>query len=571
LLQISIFEDYDGIPSNEFEVNHGSVSIEKNNNGQFVYNITHSGYLKVVVSGGGLSAEEIVKSDCLPPPAPEMSYDWQSVTAYSPFRAHFKLVADGHTSIDAERSYYIYKNLDGIEQFRYGIPAFSIGIIRETASEIAMRGVLTFVLYDFLGNVAEYDFDYDLYRGIITPQPIVEITPTSGYTQALTVSMSWGASFDTQPEFPREYETEALGGQVQKFNYTEPFEITDVNIVSLRVYYYPAEGVKTSVLISNILGRIDKTPPQIVGELIYDIDITKSQSAVVRIRATDALSGIKQIILSGSGFSDRLFTDNANGDYVCDITNITSFYIQIKDNADNIRTVNVTEVPFNHALLTKYVAIYNGVVRDDYSDEGLIALDNAFSALSDAISANAEDLTLRVNNVDNAVTGKLFVLSAMETIPKGLSGAFTYEVNSSSFNAKKGTLIRLVFADTQNSAMNGAGKNETLYGFNLHVTDKGGNAVEIDGGFMLTVPLPKGTVNPKVYSANGEGERREIPYAVEGDSVTFKVTAPGTFIISGETKYGLSKDQWTLIGVGIGSTVLLGVGILIIVIAKRRK
>jgi|AGTN01.1.fsa_nt_gi hypothetical protein len=577
-----VISRFDGSVYNYVRTTYYAVS-----GGKVIINITDDGELTLVLTGVSLaetplSAEIAVNQVCSDnsnPPAPVFDAGQFAVYRNEPFTVEYTLVRDGESGINFARSYLSYQLSDGTELFKtllienYGV---------RFTDYITGNGALVFDIFDYVGNEGKYIYNYTRYGRPESGPPEITVTPETGYAKALTVGIYWGAEYENQPYAAREY---SLDGVIR--SYTAPFTIATEGDHDLTAYYYQGGERRSESVVIN---RVDITPPPL--SVIRDsirmyCDPTESVPIYALLRATDALSGIAAVRLSGG----EAFTHTTGDYYKIDISGLSSLTIAAEDNAGNLTTYDYVSLGYDYATVSAYSAIFKNLHPADYTADGWNKVVGAFKNLGTYIvstGANSNGINNLKRLADAAVEGKIIYASRIINIPDGLPGGFTFGFGDIETDFKKGDEVKLNI-DRINSpdyfsrvaeVKNLSGLAEAYAaGFTLYLTGKEG-AGSLTGELELTVTLPNSAKYAKLYILK-DGSLVQIPSTVNSGTLFATVGELGEFYVaySSETakKPGFSvggkRYSWEMIGVAagtIGGAVIIAIAVILIINKKRK-
>lgn len=524
--------------------------IEKSvENGKGYYEVGLNGELRIeciALNQLGTSIGEIsavVKSDVTPPTAPVIDSDGVMDTAHSaPFSVGYIVNGDNLSGIDYSRSCYSYRDEEGL----IVIPETPIAEVYSKAmvNGIDRNGTLTFIIYDKAGNFISSSKEYNLHHYVESTPPTITVTPQTGYSQNVMVTLSWPQGVSN-----RYYKLIVNGNEHPRTIYDAPISIVDEGKVEIRAYYYK-DGIETYV--SKNITNVDNTPPvenSILETIRFKVDLTSDTPALLSVKPHDGKSGIKRVYLKGFGTNFHT-GNNGVGVYSLDVTERIGMNVGIvvEDNAGNTTDYNYPLNGYDKEKIVYYSNEYKKLNSSDFESVAWSELLNSFSRLSNVLSSPTStggDISTYAKEVDGVLSGKNEVKVTLIDIIDGLSNDFTASVPVLGTSVKKGGKINLsvnkigVSEDEFNEKISvGAAiakfPSYKGYGFNLNLTDRDGQEVTIYNQMSVSLTIPGTNKLANVYQEK-DGVLVQLSSSIENNVLTFQLESDGNFYLIVET------------------------------------
>ncbi|MBR2480242.1 MAG: hypothetical protein IKB56_02935 [Clostridia bacterium] len=499
------------------------------------------------------SISVVIRSDVSAPEAPSIDIDGVLQVSHSePFSVLYVVNSDALSGVDFTRSTYCFKDVEG-NVVKEGIVTSDIS--KASISDINQNGTLIFTIYDKAGNFVVTERKYDQYYYVSSGAPAIVVTPSSGYSPNVMVSLSWPLGVSS-----KYYKLIVNGREQSRTAYTAPFSITQEGTVEIRAYYYE-EGEQT--FVSKTITNVDKTPPtssSIAETIRVKVDLTSSSPIVLSLTPNDAKSGVKRVYLKNFGTE---FTKNDVTSFSLDVTARlgTNVVIVAEDNAGNVTEYNYPLNGYDKEKINYYNNAFNNLNEDAYDTVAWSELLNAYSRLSNLLShpdSSSGDISSYSKAVDRAIEGKHEVkVTVVESID-GLINDFSAEVASGATDVKKGGKLNLAI---NKIATNEGELNEKIsvggtiakfpsyegYGFNLVLTDRENKAVTIYNQMSVSLTIPGVNKLAKVYYEK-DGVLVQLSSSISNNVLTFQTENYGNFYLIVETDIPVDPGKGLMIG-----------------------
>ena len=499
------------------------------------------------------SISVVIRSDVSAPEAPSIDIDGVLQVSHSePFSVLYVVNSDALSGVDFTRSTYCFKDVEG-NVVKEGIVTSDIS--KASISDINQNGTLIFTIYDKAGNFVVTERKYDQYYYVSSGAPAIVVTPSSGYSPNVMVSLSWPLGVSS-----KYYKLIVNGREQSRTAYTAPFSITQEGTVEIRAYYYE-EGEQT--FVSKTITNVDKTPPtssSIAETIRVKVDLTSSSPIVLSLTPNDAKSGVKRVYLKNFGTE---FTKNDVTSFSLDVTARlgTNVVIVAEDNAGNVTEYNYPLNGYDKEKINYYNSAFNNLNEDAYDTVAWSELLNAYSRLSNLLShpdSSSGDISSYSKAVDRAIEGKHEVkVTVVESID-GLINDFSAEVASGATDVKKGGKLNLA---VNKIATNEGELNEKIsvggtiakfpsyegYGFNLVLTDRENKAVTIYNQMSVSLTIPGVNKLAKVYYEK-DGVLVQLSSSISNNVLTFQTENYGNFYLIVETDIPVDPGKGLMIG-----------------------
>ncbi len=558
------FETASAFYVNVYEFNGGIAPIRTSENILVVdkkgsYTVIDDGELRVDCIALDENGEElasisvVIRSDVSAPEAPSIDIDGVLQVSHSePFSVLYVVNSDALSGVDFTRSTYCFKDVEG-NVVKEGIVTSDIS--KASISDINQNGTLIFTIYDKAGNFVVTERKYDQYYYVSSGAPAIVVTPSSGYSPNVMVSLSWPLGVSS-----KYYKLIVNGREQSRTAYTAPFSITQEGTVEIRAYYYE-EGEQT--FVSKTITNVDKTPPtssSIAETIRVKVDLTSSSPIVLSLTPNDAKSGVKRVYLKNFGTE---FTKNDVTSFSLDVTARlgTNVVIVAEDNAGNVTEYNYPLNGYDKEKINYYNSAFNNLNEDAYDTVAWSELLNAYSRLSNLLShpdSSSGDISSYSKAVDRAIEGKHEVkVTVVESID-GLINDFSAEVASGATDVKKGGKLNLA---VKKIATNEGELNEKIsvggtiakfpsyegYGFNLALTDRENKAVTIYNQMSVSLTIPGVNKLAKVYYEK-DGVLVQLSSSISNNVLTFQTENYGNFYLIVETDIPVDPGKGLMIG-----------------------
>ena len=499
------------------------------------------------------SISVVIRSDVSAPEAPSIDIDGVLQVSHSePFSVLYVVNSDALSGVDFTRSTYCFKDVEG-NVVKEGIVTSDIS--KASISDINQNGTLIFTIYDKAGNFVVTERKYDQYYYVSSGAPAIVVTPSSGYSPNVMVSLSWPLGVSS-----KYYKLIVNGREQSRTAYTAPFSITQEGTVEIRAYYYE-EGEQT--FVSKTITNVDKTPPtssSIAETIRVKVDLTSSSPIVLSLTPNDAKSGVKRVYLKNFGTE---FTKNDVTSFSLDVTARlgTNVVIVAEDNVGNVTEYNYPLNGYDKEKINYYNSAFNNLNEDAYDTVAWSELLNAYSRLSNLLShpdSSSGDISSYSKAVDRAIEGKHEVkVTVVESID-GLINDFSAEVASGATDVKKGGKLNLAI---NKIATNEGELNEKIsvggtiakfpsyegYGFNLVLTDRENKAVTIYNQMSVSLTIPGVNKLAKVYYEK-DGVLVQLSSSISNNVLTFQTENYGNFYLIVETDIPVDPGKGLMIG-----------------------
>ena len=558
------FETASAFYVNVYEFNGGIAPIRTSENILVVdkkgsYTVIDDGELRVDCIALDENDEElasisvVIRSDVSAPEAPSIDIDGVLQVSHSePFSVLYVVNSDALSGVDFTRSTYCFKDVEG-NVVKEGMVTSDIS--KASISDINQNGTLIFTIYDKAGNFVVTERKYDQYYYVSSGAPAIVVTPSSGYSPNVMVSLSWPLGVSS-----KYYKLIVNGREQSRTAYTAPFSITQEGTVEIRAYYYE-EGEQT--FVSKTITNVDKTPPtssSIAETIRVKVDLTSSSPIVLSLTPNDAKSGVKRVYLKNFGTE---FTKNDVTSFSLDVTARlgTNVVIVAEDNAGNVTEYNYPLNGYDKEKINYYNSAFNNLNEDAYDTVAWSELLNAYSRLSNLLShpdSSSGDISSYSKAVDRAIEGKHEVkVTVVESID-GLINDFSAEVASGATDVKKGGKLNLA---VNKIATNEGELNEKIsvggtiakfpsyegYGFNLVLTDRENKAVTIYNQMSVSLTIPGVNKLAKVYYEK-DGVLVQLSSSILNNVLTFQTENYGNFYLIVETDIPVDPGKGLMIG-----------------------
>ena len=499
------------------------------------------------------SISVVIRSDVSAPEVPSIDIDGVLQVSHSePFSVLYVVNSDALSGVDFTRSTYCFKDVEG-NVVKEGIVTSDIS--KASISDINQNGTLIFTIYDKAGNFVVTERKYDQYYYVSSGAPAIVVTPSSGYSPNVMVSLSWPLGVSS-----KYYKLIVNGREQSRTAYTAPFSITQEGTVEIRAYYYE-EGEQT--FVSKTITNVDKTPPtssSIAETIRVKVDLTSSSPIVLSLTPNDAKSGVKRVYLKNFGTE---FTKNDVTSFSLDVTARlgTNVVIVAEDNAGNVTEYNYPLNGYDKEKINYYNSAFNNLNEDAYDTVAWSELLNAYSRLSNLLShpdSSSGDISSYSKAVDRAIEGKHEVKVTLVESIDGLINDFSAEVASGATDVKKGGKLNLA---VNKIATNEGELNEKIsvggtiakfpsyegYGFNLVLTDRENKAVTIYNQMSVSLTIPGVNKLAKVYYEK-DGVLVQLSSSISNNVLTFQTENYGNFYLIVETDIPVDPGKGLMIG-----------------------
>ncbi len=553
--------------------------------GKGSYVVIDDGDIRIDCVAKSSSSEEIatvstyVKSDVTAPSRPTIDPDGVLDIGYSvPFSVGYLVGYDNLSGIDFARSTYRFEDTDGeivIEE----TPIYN-GYDKALIAGINQNGRIVLTIYDKAGNFVVESKDYTLYYYVNSPAPTITITPESGYSQNVMVSIVWpvGVSYYS-------YRLVVNGVELPRKTYTVPFSVEEEGTVVVQAFYYE-DGVETYATKS--VTNVDKTSPNsssIAESIRVKVDLTSTTPIVLSLRAMDAKSGIKKVYLKNFGSEFTLSDINT---YSMDVTPRlgTNVTVVVEDNAGNKVEYGYPLNGFDRNKVEYYSETFQSLNPNVYDSYGWSEVLNAYNRLSNLMGSQdttSGKIAEYAQAVDDAIVGNHNVKVTLNDSIEGLSNDFKAEVAVGVTSVKKGGKLNLAIQKINYSE---AELNEKMsiaatiakfpaysgYGFNLRLTASDGSDVTIYNKYNVSLTIPDSNKLAKVYYES-DGILTQLSSSIADGVITFSAEGNGNFYLIVEKAQEEDKGAGLMIGdkfyslellliaggIILGSIILVGV------------
>lgn len=528
--------------------------------GKGIYTIIDDGDLRIDCMANDSNGDEIasisitIKSDVSAPSIPTIDTDGAMDVSHSEsFSVGYVINYDTLSGIDFTRSNYMFKDVDGnvvIDE-----TPVSEGYDKALVGGINQNGTLVFTIYDKAGNFIVAEKEYSLHYYVNSTAPTIVVTPSSGYSPNVMVTLSWpmGVSY-------KYYKIITNGTEQARTLYTTPFSITQEGTVEIRAYYFE-DGEQT--FVSKTINNVDKTPPtasSIAESINVKVNLTSAEPSVLSLTPNDARSGVKRVYLKNFGTE---FTRSGINTFSLDVSARlgTSVIIVAEDNAGNVTEYNYPLNGYDKDRISYYANTFKNLNENAYDAVAWSELLNAYSRLSNLLSSadsTSGDISKYAQEVDSAIEGKHIVKVTITDIIDGLNNDFSATITENATNVKKGGKINLSVKklDVSEGEFNekisvGAAiakfPSYEGYCFNLTLTDREAQPVTIYNQMSVSLTIPGVGKLAKVYSEK-DGVLHQLSSTIENNVLTFQAESDGNFYLIVETDIPEDPGKGLMIG-----------------------